>query len=102
MSLSTQVYNGYPEEFISSNVLSDVKGDSHRNYVELRVVLRTDYAELILPYAVPRWQYAEGRKRVREMDANKLNMFSTQFLRKSTQLYATVRHAYAIVRYCVQ
>ena len=49
-----------------------------------------------------RWPYTKGRKRVREMDAKKLNMFSTQFLRKSTQIYATVRHAYTIVRYCVQ
>ena len=31
-----------------------LKGVSHRNYVELRrLVLRTNYAELILPYAVP-------------------------------------------------
>ena len=62
-------------------------------------MLRTDYAELILPCAVPTLAYVairEGRKSVREMDAKKQNKFSTQFLSKSTQLYATVRHAYAI------
>ena len=64
-----------------------LKWVSHRSYV----VLRTDRAEL--PYAVrirwPTWQYAEGRKRVRKMDAKK-KMFSTQFyasLRNSTLLF---------------
>ena len=61
----------------------------------------------------PTYQYVEGRKGGREMDAKKLNRFnffayfrrraldaeSTPFLRKSTQHYATLRQIYAIVRY---
>ena len=65
-------------------------------------MLRTDYAELILPYAVPTPAYVairRGTQKCTRDERKKLNMFSTQFLRKSTQLYATVRHAYAIVRY---
>ena len=68
-------------------------------------MLRTDYAELILPYAVPTLAYVairRGTQKGTRDGRKKFNMFSTQFLRKSTQLYAIVRHSYATVRYCVQ
>ena len=70
-------------------------------------MLRTDYAELILPYTVPTLAYMyvairRGTQKGTRDGRKKINKFSTQFLSKSTQLYATVRRAYAIVRYCVQ
>ena len=81
-----------------------LKGVSHRNYVYSYVVLCTDYAELFLPYALPMLAYVAIRRGTqRAQDGHPiLSMLSTQFLRKSTQLYAIVRHAYAIVRYCVK
>ena len=84
----------------AQSILS-LKGVSHRNYVELRSVayrLRGAYSALRGAYA-GHVAIRRGTQKSTRDERKKLNMFSTQFLRKSTQLYATVRHAYAIVRY---
>ena len=82
-----------------------VKGVSHRAYVEWRSVayrLRRAYSALRCAYAGLRGNTPKDAKGYARWTQIFLNMCSTQFLRKSMQLYATVRHAYAIVRYCVQ
>ena len=93
-----------------------VKGFSHRAYVELRSAayrLRRAYAALHCAYAGLRGNIRRGTQRGTRDGLKQLNMLtlfayfrrraldaeSTQFLRKSTQHYATVRHAYAIERY---
>ena len=64
-------------------------------------MLRTEYAEPTLPYAVPKWclrwpmrQYAEGRKGVREVDAKNL----TCLIFPRTSAKSTGRREYVSIR----
>ena len=49
----------------------------------------------------PTWQYAKGRKRVREMEAKKINMFSTVGVEHWTQKVRYTTLLYTMPTYIV-